>query len=236
MRLEFASTALRSNVEFQINLDRAIKLQNWLLRREWFDLTFTRRVDALVQKDQHSTKCDGEHVDGAREAVDLRNETKISTKLTGTAIRLSSRVHVPAKLLRGKWTDQRIEMLEHLLRWGATVFASPPICHRIPEHLLRSAISEANLRATWLCRHTMAVDYDHDMFRLAIFQHCNKDMIISIVTDSLRGPNHFIDWKDDDLWARVMERCRVGDPKGMFLKPILASEGRNLWLQEKIGK
>ena len=90
-----------------------------------------------------------------------------------------------------------MDLFERLLRWGTTVLASSPICPRMPEQLLRSAIGRQSLQIIRLCRRSAGVDFDHYMLQFALILGCRQDFVATIVDDQLKHRERSIGWEGE---------------------------------------
>ena len=210
-RLQFCLEAFHPAVDKRVGAGQAARLQNGLLRQPWLDLDYARRIESVLNRRRG-----------------CENDDRL-LNAAGSCVTVVANVHIPAKLLKPPWTDDRIDYFTLLLRWKATILTTYPICHLIPERLLRSAVFEHNLRAVNFCRKEVGVAYTQDTLRLAVLNGCNKDIVGAIIIDRFQGGQNFIEWQDEILAAWVREKTESKDPDGFWLMKALATEGYSIW-------
>jgi hypothetical protein len=131
---------------------------------------------------------------------------------------------IPMKLLRGPWTQDKIQFLQFLMwitsmsiDWRNSDVRVAAIAGRM------QAIREGNIEAVALFNHVRRLGKvaDLPLIRYAvIYCGCNRSIVYDLLsTARMWGTTE--DWKSDELDAWCEERIAAGDSKGNWLKTKL---------------
>ena len=194
-RLSFSASAFSSYAAGHVGMAKACQLQKWLLRKEWFTDHFAANVEKTIVRDYAATT---------------------SIMPSGGA----RDVEIPARLLKGVWSDERLNLLERLMRWGSYILATPPILDTIPECLLKQAIAQRNRRALDFCMHEVRVKPHPQMWQSNGPTQRGKLIIWSSVRSDHHGIGH-LDWEKISLLRWAEAKAEEGDLQGEWLLDVL---------------
>ncbi|KAG8525336.1 uncharacterized protein KY384_008980 [Bacidia gigantensis] len=203
-RLWFCINAFSPTVKREIGFQPAVRLQKDLLNQSWFADHFTKKMEKAV-------------------------DSSLSVLDDGPAFKIIDDVPIPSRLLKGQWTDERINLFERLLLWGSYVIDTPPLCHKLPAKLLTEAIRQSSSRGVRLCREWLGVRFVHAMFVAAIRSRSREDVVEEIVVDHFTRPVGFIDWQDDELVCRALDFEDSAHPTARWYFDVLCTKGASIW-------
>ena len=198
-RMSFCVSALSPNSSALVGKSKATRLHNWAVRKEWFTAQFADTIENAIAREFASTSsivptC------GAKD------------------------IEIPARLLKGTWTDERLHIMERLVRWGAYILSTPPILDQIPEGLLKQAITQRNGRALDFCMHRLCIKTYPQTMQFSPPYHGGKKMTWSTTgISSVNGIWPLI-WDVDTIKAWAEARVEEGDPNGEWLLSMLSLE------------
>ena len=230
-RLQFALKALNPQIRLHTSARYAAELQNWLLRRSWFDNDIARNIERVLS---HDARSDGDTLMAELKITDEVHTSSKRRPELHRRIQLTQHVYLPGRLLKGPWTDDQVHLLKRLVRWGATIISTPP-CHRVPNTVLSNAVVEGNLRAIDFFRFDLEIPFDQAMLRRAVLQDNDKEVLTLIFLDSVLNDEPWVDWDDETLWACAREQAKQENSADQWLMSALSSSGSSV-LDERMKK
>ncbi|KAF2005638.1 hypothetical protein P154DRAFT_315542 [Amniculicola lignicola CBS 123094] len=129
---------------------------------------------------------------------------------------------IPAKLLHGPWTTDKIQFLRFLL-WTVSVtvdWANPDI-RRLAIEGKMEAIREKNLEAVELFNHNRRLGKapNMDTVRFGVFEGgCDRSVMYDIMSTARTWGMRGAQWKCEKLDAWCDEQIKNGNPKGKWLQ------------------
>lgn len=177
---------------------RVIHLQNYLLRQSWLTARFAENIENVVLRES-------------------------STILGAGRKSINNYLHIPSRLLKGEWTEERMDLLSRLMRWGALIPTNPSIMDRVPHRLMEQAISQRNALAVIFCMHHLRGDSP----RYVEWPGSGSESFARVCSWTTEDPKrkgaHDIIFRSSDLRRWAAKRIKVNDPRGEWLLQALSS-------------
>ena len=132
------------------------------------------------------------------------------------------KARLPVHLLRGPWTQDKIQFLRFLL-WttSMTVDWADPRVFKIVREGKRQAFVEKNLEAVQLFNHNRRLGKapNLDLVRFAVMEAgCDRSIVYDTMAIARSWGLRGTDWNCAELDAWCEERIHTGEPKGKWLK------------------
>ena len=197
-RLSFSASAFSSHTAAYIGMAKAYQLQKWLLRKDWFTDRFAASVEKTIIRDYAST----------------------TSIMPSGGARV---IEVPSRLLEGTWYDERLNLLERLMRWGAYIPATPPILDKIPERILKQAIAQRNRRALSFCMYEIRVKAHPQIWEFDRLTHGGKALTWFSSNCDNRGIGS-LNWDLTTLFQWAEAKAQEGDAQGEWLLDVLSEK------------
>lgn len=172
--LQFCVAALRPIPWSEDCRPRLCKVQNWIVRRAWFDAGFAKDVDRVLSREVTATRRSVPQSETSQrdhdKGTDILPYAPWRRYHLRTYAQVTTNVFIPTKLLKGEWTEERLDFFERLLEWGARVFTAKPLWDGVPTKLLHTAALQGDADAIRFCRHRLLVKSNPSISEVAASQ------------------------------------------------------------------
>ena len=195
-RLSFCVSAFSPDSSAMIGKSKATRLHNWIVRKEWFTAQFSENIENAIARN-YASRTSVVPTCGAKD------------------------IEIPARLLKGSWTNERIDLLGRLIRWGAYILSTPPILDQIPECLLKQAVAQRNVSALQFCLHCLCVKTHPHTMQFIPPTRGGKTMTWSSAELGSVDGIWRLKWDMVSIKTWAEARVMEGDPNGQWLIRML---------------
>lgn len=188
------------------------ELQTTILDQEWFTISFARKLEFEVLRLK-------------------KGHPKPPLFFDATRVQPELSTIWPQRLLRGPWTDGKLDLIDCIANWGdLTRWEKTKLdsANQTIKKGMREAILENKPRAIQFLISHGDFTFTHDLLKLAVFSSCNIS-VIETIYDSLasvqRGTVAVATIFDAEMCNWAKDRMAEGDERGQVLRDFITSKG-----------